>query len=184
MTDRGSNESLVARNELALDSVSALDTKINPRAGGMDGGIRPRIRCGGRNGLLFGEDAGSRGEEEARRENFTVIGPWCRGGSLRIMKVRIDRNSPLPSKRVDDEPRFDQPAGYREKDGTWRGITGAASFAWKFMTDGRRSKIRRTISAGTFDTRNRIGYGRWKRKRGEGAGGAKISRVHRVTAPL
>lgn len=101
-----------------------------------------------RNGLLFGEDAGSRGEEEARRENFTVIGPWCRGGSLRIMKVRIDRNSPLPSKRVDDEPRFDQPAGYREKDGTWRGITGAASFAWKFMTDGRRSKIRRTISAG------------------------------------
>lgn len=103
---------------------------------------------GGRNGLLFGEDAGSRGEEEARRENFTVIGPWCRGGSLRIMKVRIDRNSPLPSKRVDDESRFDQPAGYREKDGTWRGITGAASFAWKFMTDGRRSKIRRTISAG------------------------------------
>lgn len=103
---------------------------------------------GGRNGLLFGEDAGSRGEEEARRENFTVIGPWCRGGSLRIMKVRIDRDSPLPSKRVDDEPRFDQPAGYREKDGTWRGITGAASFAWKFMTDGRRSKIRRTISAG------------------------------------
>lgn len=91
---------------------------------------------------------GSRGEEEARRENFTVIGPWCRGGSLRIMKVRIDRDSPLPSKRVDDEPRFDQPAGYREKDGTWRGITGAASFAWKFMTDGRRSKIRRTISAG------------------------------------
>lgn len=91
---------------------------------------------------------GRRGEEEARRENFTVIGPWCRGGSLRIMKVRIDRNSPLPSKRVDDEPPFDQPAGYREKDGTWRGITGAASFAWKFMTDGRRSKIRRTISAG------------------------------------
>lgn len=127
---------------------------------------------------------GRRGEEEARRENFTVIGPWCRGGSLRIMKVRIDRDSPLPSKRVDDEPRFDQPAGYREKDGTWRGITGAASFAWKFMTDGRRSKIRRTISAGTSDTRNRIGYGRWKRKRGEGAGGVKISRVHRVTAPL
>lgn len=91
---------------------------------------------------------GRRGEEEARRENFTVIGPWCRGGSLRIMKVRIDGDSPLPSKRVDDEPRFDQPAGYREKDGTWRGITGAASFAWKFMTDGRRSKIRRTISAG------------------------------------
>lgn len=27
-------------------------------------------------------------------------------------------------------------------------MTGAASFAWKFMTDSRRSKIRRMISAG------------------------------------
>lgn len=118
MTDRGCNE-LLARAKRMSRETSDIYTRLDIT--GYENSVANSMRTtdarkqSGECALVRG---GSR-REEARRENFTVIGPasvGCR--PLRIMKVRIDRNSPLPSKRVDDEPRFDQPAGYREKDGT------------------------------------------------------------------
>lgn len=65
-------------------------------------------------------------------------------------------------------------------------MTGAASFAWKFMTDSRRSKIRRMISAGpehpTRGIESDMGGGN-AREREREREGVKISRVHRMTAP-